>query len=286
MPIDSKLLKNIIEAALLVNGKPQTVKQLAALFEGDAERPDNKAIREALDTLAEDFADRGIELKEVASGFRIQARQTLEPWISRLFQEKAPRYSRALLETLALIAYRQPVTRSDIEQVRGVSVSSYIMKTLLEREWIRVVGHREVPGRPAMYATTKDFLDYFNLKSLDELPTLTEVRDLDKEPEALTLPAMDTSISTTTGEETAASVGNEGVQTQEQSEESGIVMPGKAASSSNENLQINPVSGDNEDIQTAETVLDKDIDKAMVAKIDVAEFSEEEAAIPASESIH
>ncbi|MCB1758037.1 MAG: SMC-Scp complex subunit ScpB, partial [Gammaproteobacteria bacterium] len=162
MAIDPTLLKNIIEAALLVNGKPQSVKQLEALFDGEEAAPDKQQIDAALQSLSEDFEGRGIELKQVASGYRIQARQELEPWISRLFQEKAPRYSRALLETLALVAYRQPITRSEIEQVRGVSVSSHIMKTLLEREWVRVVGHREVPGRPAMYATTREFLDYFN----------------------------------------------------------------------------------------------------------------------------
>lgn len=190
MAIDSKLLKNIIEAALLVNGKPQTVKQLMALFEGYDEEPGKKEVQDALNVLSEDYAERGIELKEVASGFRIQARQEMEPWVSRLFQEKAPRYSRALLETLALIAYRQPITRSEIEQVRGVSVSSYIVKTLLEREWVRVVGHKEVPGRPAMYATTREFLDYFNINGIDQLPTLAEIKDLDKMPESLSLPEL------------------------------------------------------------------------------------------------
>ncbi len=188
MAIDSKRLKNILEAALLVNGKPQTIKQLMGLFEGCDEEPDKNEVQDALYALDEDYATRGIELKEVASGFRIQARQEMEPWVSRLFQEKAPRYSRALLETLSLIAYRQPITRSEIEQVRGVSVSSYIVKTLLEREWVRVVGHKEVPGRPAMYATTREFLDYFNIRGIDELPTLSEIKDLDKMHESLNLP--------------------------------------------------------------------------------------------------
>jgi len=132
-----------------------------------------------LDQLRSEYETRGIEIKQVASGFRIQVKQDLEPWISRLSEDRPPRYSRALLETLALIAYRQPVTRAEIEDVRGVSVSSSIMKTLHEREWIRIVGHRDVPGRPGMYATTREFLDYFDLKSLDELPTLVELRDLD-----------------------------------------------------------------------------------------------------------
>jgi len=138
------------------------------------------AIREALDWLQADCAERGIELQHVASGYRFQVRQELAPWISRLWEERPPRYSRALLETLALIAYRQPITRGEIEAIRGVSVSTNIMKTLQEREWIRVVGHREVPGRPALYGSTRQFLDYFNLKSLDDLPALADLIGPDK----------------------------------------------------------------------------------------------------------
>lgn len=269
MAIDPKLLKNIIEAALLVNGKPQTIKQLAALFEGNDDIPDKGSIQHALNSLTEDFADRGIELKEVASGFRIQARQELEPWISRLFQEKAPRYSRALLETLALIAYRQPTTRSEIEQVRGVSVSTYIMKTLLEREWIRVVGHREVPGRPAMYATTREFLDYFNLKGIDELPTLSEIRDLDKVPEALSLPAMDTG---------ALAESTEGAELVAESPAANKIQDGSTADT--ESVVAQELEPAEEDIQ-----LDNS-DQAMVADIGIAEFSDEDVALPVSESIH
>jgi segregation and condensation protein B len=131
-----------------------------------------------MDSIAEDCADRGFELKEVASGFRFQVKQELSEWIAKLWEERPPRYTRALLETLALIAYRQPITRGDIEEIRGVGVSSNIVRTLLDREWIRVVGHRDVPGRPAMFATTKQFLDYFNLKSLQDLPPLSEIKDL------------------------------------------------------------------------------------------------------------
>jgi segregation and condensation protein B len=171
-------LIQIIEGALLAAGKPMTVVQLAALFE-DNEKPENTAIREALKTVAERCEDRGFELVEVASGFRFQVRQSLSTWIARLSQERPQRYSRALLETLALMAYRQPITRGEIEEIRGVAVSTNIIKTLHEREWIRVVGHRDVPGRPAMYATTKLFLDYFNLNSLDQLPALAEIRDLE-----------------------------------------------------------------------------------------------------------
>ncbi|WJW76650.1 SMC-Scp complex subunit ScpB [Thiohalobacter sp. IOR34] len=171
-------LKNIIEAALLAAGRPLTLDQLRALFDLH-EQPDKAELREVLQALQADYAGRGLELKEVASGYRVQVREALSPWVSRLWEEKPPKYSRALLETLALIAYRQPITRGEIEDIRGVSVSSSIMKTLLERDWVRVVGHRDVPGRPAMYATTREFLDYFNLKSLDDLPTLAELRDID-----------------------------------------------------------------------------------------------------------
>ena len=163
---------------MLAAGKPLSVAQLAELFE-EHERPDNAAIREALKDIAERCDGRGFELVEVASGFRFQVRQALSQWVARLWHERPAKYSRALLETLALIAYRQPITRGEIEEIRGVAVSSNIIKTLHEREWIRVVGHRDVPGRPAMYATTRQFLDYFNLKSLDQLPALAEIRDLE-----------------------------------------------------------------------------------------------------------
>jgi segregation and condensation protein B len=171
-------LVQIIEGALLAAGRPLTVAQLADLFE-EHERPENAQIREALGQVAERCEDRGFELREVASGFRFQVRQSLSAWVSRLWHERPQKYSRALLETLALIGYRQPITRGEIEEIRGVAVSSNIIKTLHEREWIRVVGHRDVPGRPAMYATTRQFLDYFNLKSLDQLPALAEIRDLE-----------------------------------------------------------------------------------------------------------
>ncbi|MBA6412872.1 SMC-Scp complex subunit ScpB [Parahaliea sp. F7430] len=171
-------LLQIIEGALLAAGRPLTVAQLAELFE-EHERPSNAEIREALDEVAQRCDERGFELQEVASGFRYQVRQNLAPWVARLWTERPQKYSRALLETLSLIAYRQPITRGEIEEIRGVAVSSNIIKTLHEREWVRIVGHRDVPGRPAMYATTRQFLDYFNLKNLDELPALAEIRDLE-----------------------------------------------------------------------------------------------------------
>lgn len=171
-------LLQIIEGALLAAGKPLTVAQLGELFE-EHERPDSAALRAALDEVAARCEGRGFELQEVASGFRFQVRQALSPWVARLWHERPQKYSRALLETLALVAYRQPITRGEIEEIRGVAVSSNIIKTLHEREWIRVVGHRDVPGRPAMYATTRQFLDYFNLKTLDQLPALADIRDLE-----------------------------------------------------------------------------------------------------------
>jgi segregation and condensation protein B len=172
-------LQNIVEAALLAAGGPLSLDAMQGLFL-EEEMPEKKQLREVLQQLAEDYQGRGIEVVEVASGWRIHATEAVSPWISRLWSERPARYSRALMETLALIAYRQPITRGEIEDIRGVSVSSNIVKTLLEREWIRVVGQRDVPGKPSLYGTTREFLDYFNLKSLDELPTLAEIRDLDE----------------------------------------------------------------------------------------------------------
>jgi segregation and condensation protein B len=171
-------LKRIIEATLLAASQPLSMTQLGELFVEEDE-VDRAQLAMALEQLSEDCQGRGVELKEVASGFRYQVRQEVHPWVSRMWSEKPSRYSRALLETLALIAYRQPITRPEIEQIRGVVVSSSIVKTLEEREWVRVVGHRDVPGKPALYGTTRAFLDYFNLKSLDELPPLSEIRDME-----------------------------------------------------------------------------------------------------------
>lgn len=169
-------LRRIIEGTLLAAGEPIPIERIIALFPSDA--PSRAEVRAALDEIARSCEGRGFELQEVASGFRFQVAHDLGPWVGRLWDERPPRYSRALMETLALIAYRQPVTRGDIEQVRGVSVSSNIIRTLLERGWIRIVGHRDAPGRPSLYGTTKQFLDYFNLRGLDELPPLAEIKDL------------------------------------------------------------------------------------------------------------
>ena len=170
--------KRIVEALLFAANRPMTIKQLQEAFP-EWTVPTTQAIAEALQSIAEDYQDRPIGLKELASGYRFQVKDGMAEWVTRLFEEKPPRYSRALLETMAIIAYRQPVTRGEIEDIRGVSVSTSIVQTLLEREWIRVIGHKEVPGRPALYSTTKQFLDYFNLTSLTELPTLMEIVDLD-----------------------------------------------------------------------------------------------------------
>jgi len=175
--MEFEILKRIVEAALLASSAPLSLPQLFTLFAED-ELPSHDDLARALDELARDSEGRGIELKEVASGFRYQVRAEVNPWVSRLWTERQTRYSRAQLETLALIAYRQPITRGEIENIRGVAVSSNIIKTLEEREWIRTVGHRDVPGKPELFGTTRAFLDYFNLKSLDELPPLAEIRDL------------------------------------------------------------------------------------------------------------
>lgn len=174
--VDNKV-KMIVEGLLLAAGRPLTLDNIMQVFSKD-ERPDRVELKTVMESIAKDCSDRGFELKEVASGYRFQVKQDLSEWVAKLWEERPPRYTRALLETLALVAYRQPITRGDIEEIRGVAVSSNIVRTLLDREWIRVVGHRDVPGRPAMFATTKQFLDYFNLKSLQELPPLSEIKDL------------------------------------------------------------------------------------------------------------
>ncbi|MBT6798259.1 MAG: SMC-Scp complex subunit ScpB [Porticoccaceae bacterium] len=201
--MNSDLLRQIVEGALLAAAKPLDVNRLEALFEDD-ERPPRDQIKAALDEIESDCRGRGFELKQVASGYRFQVAQGLATWVNRLWEEKPKRYSRAMLETLALIAYRQPLTRGDIEAVRGVEVSSNIIKSLQEREWVRIVGHRDVPGRPALYATTKKFLDYFNVKSLDHLPALSEIKDFSDLD-----PALELALSDDSAEETAPPAAND-----------------------------------------------------------------------------
>ncbi|MCY4358256.1 MAG: SMC-Scp complex subunit ScpB [Gammaproteobacteria bacterium] len=180
--VDNKV-KMIVEGLLMAAGRPLTLDQIIAVFAKN-EQPDRQELKTVMQLIAQECDDKGFELKQVASGFRFQVKQELGDWVAKLWEERPPRYSRALLETLALIAYRQPITRGEIEKIRGVTVSANIIRTLLDREWVRVVGHRDVPGRPAMFATTRQFLDYFNLKSLQELPPLAEVKELvQTEPE-------------------------------------------------------------------------------------------------------
>jgi len=178
--MDNERLKPILEALFAASDKPLSVNQLFELFVGDIDQPGKDDIRKAIEDLVQKYQQGGIELKQVASGFRFQVRAGYETWVARLWEQKPPRYSRALMETLALIAYRQPITRGEIEDIRGVSVSTNIIRTLEERDWVKSLGHKEVPGRPTLYGTTREFLDYFNLKTLNELPTLAEIRDLDQ----------------------------------------------------------------------------------------------------------
>ena len=185
--MDETYLKNVVEAALLAAGRPLSVDQLRELFD-ERERPEAEEVLKALRALEADYQERGIELKEISSGFRIQVRRSMSEPVSRLWQERPARYTRAMLETLALIAYRQPITRAEIEVVRGVAINPNTIRAFFERNWIKVVGHREVPGRPELLGTTREFLDYFNLKALDELPTLAELRDMDNVGVQLELP--------------------------------------------------------------------------------------------------
>jgi segregation and condensation protein B len=177
--METSQLKRIIEAALLASAHPLSLPQISGLFD-EFSMPSHEELAKAVEELHSDCAERGIELVEVASGFRYQVRQDVHPFVSRLWTERQTRYSRALLETLSLIAYRQPITRAEIEQIRGVAVSTHIVRTLEERDWVRVVGYRDLPGKPALFGTTKQFLDYFSLKSLDELPPLSEIRDIEE----------------------------------------------------------------------------------------------------------
>jgi segregation and condensation protein B len=188
--MDEIEIKHFIESALLAAGRPLSIDQLQNLFDNTS-APEKSQIRQVISTLLEEYEDRGITIKEVASGFRIQVKAGMAERLHKLWEERPPRYSRAFFETLALIAYRQPVTRGDIEEIRGVSVSTNIIRSLQEREWIRVVGHRDVPGRPAMFGTTKLFLDYFGLKKLDDLPPLADLSDWETLRVQLNLPAVE-----------------------------------------------------------------------------------------------
>ena len=195
--MNDQYVKNVVEAALLAAGRPLTMDELVSVFD-ERDGSNAEEVRSALEALTADYETRGLELLEVASGYRIQIRAAVAQPVSRLWQERPAKYSRALLETLALVAYRQPITRGEIEQIRGVAVNPNIIKTLLERSWIRVVGHRDVPGRPELLGTTRDFLDYFSLKKLDDLPTLSQLKELEDLRVQLTLPGADPQVAAAT----------------------------------------------------------------------------------------
>ena len=229
--MDQTEIKYFIEAALLAAGRPLSVDQIQSLFDGRS-APSKPDIRAAIDTLVSEYEPRGITIAEVASGFRIQVKASMAERLQKLWEERPPRYSRALFETLALVAYRQPITRGEIEEVRGVSVSPNIVRTLLERDWIRIVGHRDVPGRPEMFGTTRNFLDYFGLKKLDDLPPLADLSDWESLRVQLNLPEVDEELTAASdgtmdvpvlypeNHEEAATAGEAGIE--DAAEEAGI----------------------------------------------------------------
>ncbi len=254
-------LKKIIEAVILSYGKALSVTQIKHVFPEESQ-PSETQIRDAITLIQQDYQDRSVELKEVASGFRFQAKQDYAEWIARLWEEKPVRYSRALLETLALVAYRQPITRAEIEEVRGVAVSSSIIKTLLEREWIRVVGHKDAPGKPALYATTKTFLDYFNLKNLSDLPSLAELRDFDQINSELNL--SETSLSELNDnekvDEASALLSNDTDTDLEQSDEDDHVVHLDSVAHSDSDVDL--------DSDEVETVDNSDFEEAVYETVD------------------
>ena len=226
--MESTEIKHFIEAALLAAGRPLNIDQLQGLFDGRS-APEKAEIRKAIATLNEEYEERGIVISEVASGFRMQVKATMSDRLQKLWEDRPPRYSRALFETLALIAYRQPITRGDIEEIRGVTVSSNIVRQLLERDWVRVVGHRDVPGRPAMLGTTKAFLDYFSLKKLDDLPPLADLSDWENLRVQLNLPEVEDQIESGTEEIADGVVADLPVMYPEDSEEDEVEYPDEDA---------------------------------------------------------
>lgn len=226
--MESTEIKHFIEAALLAAGRPLNIDQLQGLFDGRS-APEKAEIRKAIATLNEEYEERGIVISEVASGFRMQVKATMSDRLQKLWEDRPPRYSRALFETLALIAYRQPITRGDIEEIRGVTVSSNIVRQLLERDWVRVVGHRDVPGRPAMLGTTKAFLDYFSLKKLDDLPPLADLADWENLRVQLNLPEVEDQIESGTEEIADGAVADLPVLYPEDSEEDEVEYPDEDA---------------------------------------------------------
>src|SRR5882724_1103037 len=248
--MNESYIRNVVEAALLAAGRPLQLPELAQLFDEHA-RPMAEPIRAALKVLADEYAGRGIEIKETAAGFRIQVRRELAPQISRLWPERPGRYSRALLETLALIAYRQPITRAEIEAVRGVQVNPNIIKTVMERNWVRVVGHRDVPGRPELLGTTREFLDYFGLKTLDELPPLAELKAIGEINPQLELPGEAVGASAAEGDLWAA-------------EPDGAANGGNAVIDESDNLPGEP-AGDDDVVEDEQLSADDRSSRGLVA---------------------
>ena len=258
-------IKHFIEAALLAAGRPLNIDQLKDLFDGRT-APEKAEIRQAISTLNEDYEERGIIVSEVASGFRMQVKGTMADRLHKLWEDRPPRYSRALFETLALIAYRQPITRGDIEEIRGVTVSSNIVRQLLERDWIRVVGHRDVPGRPAMFGTTKAFLDYFSLKKLDDLPPLADLSDWESLRVQLNLPDVEEQTEAGVEEIIDATAADLPVLYPEESEEDEAEYPGEdevadalaKAEAVNSIPELQPISEESEVTEEPEVVGDAD----------------------------
>lgn len=266
MSFDKQLLRQIIEGALLAAGQPLTREKLLSLFdtvdeeaETSTEAPSKDDIQAALEEIQAECGGRGFELVEVGSGWRFQVRKETAPWVNRLWEEKPQKYSRALLETLALIAYRQPITRGDIEEIRGVAVSSHIIKTLTEREWIKVVGHRDVPGRPSLYATTKGFLDYFSLRSLEELPSLGEIQDLESLNNELDL-QLENAVAEAQGEAGAAVVegDSEGESSDAQTEGKQEQAADPEVTDDESSAQVSEDAAEDSAEQSSETVAEDD----------------------------
>jgi segregation and condensation protein B len=266
--MDSQKLKNIVEAALLAAGNPLTIDQLKNLF-GEQDQPERQEIRAALDALQADYAERSIEIREVASGFRVQVRESMAQWLGKLWEERPPRYSRALMETLAIVAYRQPVTRGDVEEIRGVSVTTNIIRTLQERDWIKVVGHRDVPGKPAMFGTTRQFLDYFGLKKLDDLPPLAELASMEPVEVQLELGTADQLPESEGGEQAGEEpVADAELTASAENEGEGGEAPGSEEGAAEENTDDEDF--DSDEFDEEEAVSDEELAAAVAAtEIDI-----------------
>ena len=248
--MDPAEIKHFIEAALLAAGRPLNVEQLQRLFDGRM-APEKAEIRQAITTLNEEYEGRGILISEVASGFRVQVRAGMADQLQKLWEERPPRYSRAMFETLALVAYRQPITRGEIEEIRGVSVSSNIVRTLLEREWVRVVGHRDVPGRPEMFGTTKFFLDYFGLKKLDDLPPLADLSDWESLRVQLNLPEVEDEAGSAVPESTDLPVLYPEIpaeQAEDSSDESEAAAVETSVSPEDDIPELTPINSDSDEV--------------------------------------